>query len=226
MTNSGGDEGWRMTDFRNNKKLYEMYLDRLKLDYEKAKEMNDKITILRKRLQHVNLLLDDVENYVKNLNFLLRVVNIEETNFKKRRLGYLNQSITEALAEIFPNEQFIAKIDCDVVRGKNYAQLILYDRDGNERMPFVQEGKMCQYLISFAAVKGVTTALGSDTMFIDEGFGSLDSESLEQAVRALVKVTESGRLLGIISHVTELKERIDKQIIVKKQKSGGSTVVI
>ena len=103
MTNSGGDEGWRMTDFRNNKKLYEMYLDRLKLDYEKAKEMNDKITILRKRLQHVNLLLDDVENYVKNLNFLLRVVNIEETNFKKRRLGYLNQSITEALAEIFPN---------------------------------------------------------------------------------------------------------------------------
>lgn len=44
-----GDEGWRMTDFRNNKKLYEMYLDRLKLDYEKAKEMNDKITILRKR---------------------------------------------------------------------------------------------------------------------------------------------------------------------------------
>lgn len=65
-----------------------------------------------------------------------------------------------------------------------------------------------------------------DTMFIDEGFGSLDSESLEQAVRALVKVTESGRLLGIISHVTELKERIDKQIIVKKQKSGGSTVVI
>ena len=104
-----------------------MYLDRLKLDYEKAKEMNDKITILRKRLQHVNLLLDDVENYVKNLNFLLRVVNIEETNFKKRRLGYLNQSITEALAEIFPNEQFIAKIDCDVVRGKNYAQLILYD---------------------------------------------------------------------------------------------------
>ena len=59
-----------------------------------------------------------------------------------------------------------------------------------------------------------------DTMFIDEGFGSLDSESLEQAVRALVKVTESGRLLGIISHVT------DKQIIVKKQKSGGSTVVI
>ncbi len=65
-----------------------------------------------------------------------------------------------------------------------------------------------------------------DTMFIDEGFGSLDSESLEQAVRALVKVTESGRLLGIISHVTELKERIDKQIIVKKQKSGGSTVII
>ena len=65
-----------------------------------------------------------------------------------------------------------------------------------------------------------------DTMFIDEGFGSLDSESLEQAVRALIKVTEGGRLLGIISHVTELKERIDKQIVVRKQKSGGSTVYV
>ena len=155
-----------MTDYKNNKKLYEMYLDRLKLDYAKAIEMNEKIESMRKRQQHINLLLEDLENYTNNLNFLLKVVNIEEVNFKERRLGYLNQSITEALAQIFPNEQFVARIDCNVVRGRNYAQLILYDRDGNERMPFVQEGKMCQYLISFAAVKGVTTALGLSLIHI------------------------------------------------------------
>ena len=63
-----------------------------------------------------------------------------------------------------------------------------------------------------------------DTMFIDEGFGSLDEESLSQALRALSSLADGNRLVGIISHVTELKEKIDKQIIVTKEKSGGSKV--
>ena len=63
-----------------------------------------------------------------------------------------------------------------------------------------------------------------DTMFVDEGFGSLDDESLDQAMRALQNLTEGNRLVGIISHVTELKERIDKQIVVTKEKTGGSNI--
>lgn len=65
-----------------------------------------------------------------------------------------------------------------------------------------------------------------DTMFVDEGFGSLDEESLGQAMRALTGLTEGDRTVGIISHVAELKEKIDRQIIVKKQRSGGSSVTI
>lgn len=65
-----------------------------------------------------------------------------------------------------------------------------------------------------------------DTMFVDEGFGSLDEESLEQAVNALVGLTQGNRLVGIISHVSELKNRIDKQIVVTKEKSGGSKAEI
>ena len=61
-----------------------------------------------------------------------------------------------------------------------------------------------------------------DTMFVDEGFGSLDDESLNQAMNALKGLTEGNRLVGIISHVNELKERIDRQIIVRKDKLGGS----
>ena len=62
-----------------------------------------------------------------------------------------------------------------------------------------------------------------DTMFVDEGFGSLDSDSLEQALKALNSLTEGNKLVGIISHVDELK-RIDKQLIVTKDKTGGSRV--
>lgn len=63
-----------------------------------------------------------------------------------------------------------------------------------------------------------------DTMFVDEGFGSLDDNSLKLAVDALNSVSEGNRLVGIISHVSELKERIDKQIVVTKDKAGGSRV--
>ena len=65
-----------------------------------------------------------------------------------------------------------------------------------------------------------------DTMFVDEGFGSLDEDSLQQAIRALSGLTESSRLVGIISHVSELKEKIDRQIVVTKERSGGSSVKI
>ena len=65
-----------------------------------------------------------------------------------------------------------------------------------------------------------------ETMFVDEGFGSLDSESLNTAYKALVGLAEGNRLIGIISHVTELKDKIDKQIVVKKERSGGSSVKI
>lgn len=65
-----------------------------------------------------------------------------------------------------------------------------------------------------------------DAMFIDEGFGSLDEESLNQAIKALNTLTEGDRIVGIISHVSEIKERIEKQIVVKKEKIGGSSITI
>lgn len=65
-----------------------------------------------------------------------------------------------------------------------------------------------------------------DTMFVDEGFGSLDAESLEQAMKALLSLSEGNRLVGIISHVGELKDRIPKQIVITKAKSLGSTAAI
>lgn len=65
-----------------------------------------------------------------------------------------------------------------------------------------------------------------DTMFIDEGFGSLDSESLEQAVSALYYLTQGNRLVGIISHVRELKDRIDKKIVIQKGMKGSSIQMV
>ena len=65
-----------------------------------------------------------------------------------------------------------------------------------------------------------------DTMFVDEGFGSLDGDSLTQAIRALYGLSEGDRLVGIISHVADLKDKIDRQILVKKDRTGGSKITI
>jgi exonuclease SbcC len=62
-----------------------------------------------------------------------------------------------------------------------------------------------------------------DTMFVDEGFGSLDEESLRLAMNTLGSLTEGNRLIGIISHVPALKQ-IDRQILVKKDRFGGSHI--
>lgn len=75
-------------------------------------------------------------------------------------------------------------------------------------------------------IQSMAGGIRLDTMFVDEGFGSLDGESLQQAMRALASLSEGNKLVGIISHVAELKEKIDRQIIVTKEKTGGSKIEI
>ncbi len=66
-------------------------------------------------------------------------------------------------------------------------------------------------------------AIRMDTMFIDEGFGSLDDEAREQAIAILNELAGADRLVGIISHVSELKEQIDRKLVVSRT-AKGSTV--
>ena len=66
-----------------------------------------------------------------------------------------------------------------------------------------------------------SSAIRLDMMFIDEGFGSLDEHSRSQAVRVLQKMAGGSRLIGIISHVTELKQEIEDQLIVRKDETGS-----
>ena len=64
-----------------------------------------------------------------------------------------------------------------------------------------------------------------ETMFIDEGFGSLDAEALDKALQTLGNLTTGNRLVGIISHVEELKNKIDKKIVIKRE-AGVSRIIL
>ena len=86
------------------------------------------------------------------------------------------------------------------------------------------------FMASLALALGLSDEIQSaaggvklDTLFVDEGFGSLDAHSLSQAVAMLASLTQGNRLVGVISHVEELGRRIDRKIIVTKDRAGGSS---
>ena len=70
-------------------------------------------------------------------------------------------------------------------------------------------------------VQNTAGAIQLDTMFVDEGFGSLDDASREMAIRVLNELADEKHLVGIISHVNELKEQIDCKLIVNKTERGS-----
>ncbi|MGB1238228.1 MAG: AAA family ATPase [Pseudomonadales bacterium] len=77
-----------------------------------------------------------------------------------------------------------------------------------------------------AVVQAYAGGIALDTLFIDEGFGSLDAESLELAVRTLVDLQRSGRTIGVISHVSELKEQMPLRIDIRSDHRGSHLSVI
>lgn len=70
-------------------------------------------------------------------------------------------------------------------------------------------------------VQSYSGGISLDTLFVDEGFGSLDPESLDSAIQCLVDIQKTGRLVGVISHVSELKERIKSVLEIFSQKEGS-----
>ena len=75
-------------------------------------------------------------------------------------------------------------------------------------------------------IQSLAGGIQMDSMFIDEGFGSLDSDTLELAMKAFAGLSQSNRLVGIISHVEELKKRIDRQIVVTRENGAAGIEII
>lgn len=118
-------------------------------------------------------------------------------------------------------------------RGQSGLELDVIDRRiGAERsVKTLSGGESFKASLSLALgladeVQSSSGGIKIDTMFVDEGFGSLDEQSLSQAIETLNELSEGSRLVGIISHVGDLKRRIARQIVVKKDRSGGSRAEI
>ena len=129
--------------------------------------------------------------------------------------------------------ELVRRSSPDDLRQKSGLELNVTDHyNGTERDVRSLSGGE-QFKASLALALGMSDEVQSqaggvrlDTLFIDEGFGTLDEESLSSAIDVLASLSEGNRLVGVISHVQQLKDRIDRQIVVTKARAGGSRAEI
>ena len=117
-----------------------------------------------------------------------------------------------------------SRMDIETYVQRHYLEQIL--EAANQRFQDMSAGqfelRMCD-IDKAGTGQESSAAINLDMMFIDEGFGSLDEHSRDQAVKVLQNMAEGEKLIGIISHVTELKQEIEDQLIVTKDDQGSHT---
>ena len=150
-----------------------------------------------------------------------------QMNYLDRILRYANTRLMQMTAGQYELE----RIGAENQRSQSGLDLGVIDHYNGTRRSVKTLSGGESFKASLALALGLSDEVQSaaggirlDTLFLDEGFGSLDDESLEQAMRVLAGLTEGDRLVGIISHVGALKDRIDRQVVVRKGRTGGSTV--
>ncbi len=149
---------------------------------------------------------------------------------------YFKQIIHEANKRLLTmsNHQFILKLKEEANTGRKTNEgldLSVYSlvTDSERDVKTLSGGE--SFLAALAMALGLSDiversagAIHPDMMFIDEGFGSLDAQSRQQAIEVLGELAGDSRMVGIISHVTELKEQIDRKLVVSRTDKGSRAV--
>lgn len=149
---------------------------------------------------------------------------------------YFKQIIHEANKRLLTmsNHQFILKLKEEANTGRKTNEgldLSVYSlvTDSERDVKTLSGGE--SFLAALAMALGLSDiversagAIHPDMMFIDEGFGSLDAQSRQQAIEVLAELAGDSRMVGIISHVTELKEQIDRKLVVNRTDNGSRAV--
>ncbi len=187
------------------------------------------ISAVEERLTWVKALSDTANGQISGKDKIMLETYVQISYFERiiRRANLRLMVMTSGQyelkrAEDASNQKAQSGLDLNVIDHYNVTERSVKTLSGGE-----------SFMASLSLALGLSDEIQSssggirlDTMFVDEGFGSLDEDTLSQALKVLNGLAESNLLVGIISHVSELKERIDKQIVVKKEKSGGSRVEI
>ncbi|MEH6933166.1 MULTISPECIES: AAA family ATPase [Bacillus] len=218
-------------------KELEIHLDIIKEKRQRAQNAVSYITDLHENIKRIDEQIHEEEKAFQELVDLYEVMkgdNDSRISFERYILiEYLEQIVQIANERLrkLSNGQFYLKRSERVEKRNRQSGLGLdvYDaytgqtRDvktlsGGEKF----NASLCLALGMADVIQAYEGGISIETMFIDEGFGSLDEESLTKAVDALIDLQKSGRFIGVISHVQELKNAMPAVLEVTKQKDGCS----
>lgn len=227
-------------------------LERVKMDKqllrdqfeEQAVKVRDKLIFKQEnfeRLKQASKQIATQEEKYAEIGFLAdtaRGKNERKITFERYVLGTFLDTIVERsnlrLAKMTGGRfQLSRKLERSKGNGQSGLELEIYDAyTGYMRhVRTLSGGESFKTSLALAlalaeVVQEMAGGISLETMFIDEGFGTLDPESLEMAVECLLETQESGRLVGIISHVPELKERIPVRLEVTATNHGSKTAFV
>jgi DNA repair protein SbcC/Rad50 len=192
--------------------------------YQRVESLNNEVKALEERFS----IIGDLSDMARGQNHL-------RITFERYVLAaFLDDILREANVRLRKMTSGRYMLQRKTDRSKGNAQsgleLLVFDQyTGQERhVKTLSGGESFKASLSLAlgladVVQNYAGGVSLETMFIDEGFGTLDPESLDQAIEALMDIQSSGRLVGIISHVPELKERIDVRLEVIAGQTGSRT---
>ncbi len=214
--------------WKKEQALYELYAEMYKTNHRVCEALMPKMAE-RSKIMEEHRRLDDLYNLLagKVTGARMDIETYVQRYYLERILYAANRRFSEMSAG-----QFELRM-CDITKageGRNRGlDLMVYSNvTGKEReVRTLSGGESFMAALSLALgmadqIQQSSSAIHLDMMFIDEGFGSLDSQSRDQAVRVLQQMAGGSKLIGIISHVSELKQEIEDQLIVSKDEEGSS----
>lgn len=214
--------------WKKEQALYERYAEMYKTNHRVCEALMPKMAE-RSKIMEEHRRLDDLYNLLagKVTGARMDIETYVQRYYLERILYAANRRFGEMSAG-----QFELRM-CDITKageGRNRGlDLMVYSNvTGKEReVRTLSGGESFMAALSLALgmadqIQQSSSAIHLDMMFIDEGFGSLDSQSRDQAVRVLQQMAGGSKLIGIISHVSELKQEIEDQLIVSKDEEGSS----
>ena len=210
-------------------------------------QMRSVYTINQTQLQVVSQIMhriEPLEDAYKNIAPLANLANAKTTGALGKlslevfaQITYFNRVIAAANERLnlmsSGRYMLVRKEDTHARRTTNALDMDVIDAyTGSARDTHTLSGGE-KFITSLALALGFSDVIQRDTggiqldsMFIDEGFGSLDADALDSALKVLVELSNSSTLIGIISHVESLKDCIDQQVIVKKSNEGSQLEVV
>lgn len=209
--------------------------DEVYQDCQIKKRDNEAILNLVKSLNEQMKVLEERYKLIGHLYEISKGQNTYRITFERFVLAaFLDDILAEANVRLNKMTSGRYRLLRKTDRSKGNVQsglelLVLDSYTGQERhVKTLSGGESFKAALSLAlgladVVQNYAGGVSLETMFIDEGFGTLDPESLDQAIEALIDIQSSGRLVGIISHVPELKERIDARLEVISTQTGSKT---